>query len=331
MRILFFGRYDPAYSRNRVLLKGLRANGADVAECRVAPHIHFWLFRLLWQYIRMRPKYDVLFVAFPGQEVMLLARWLTRKPIIFDAFASHYEGYVQDRKKVRPGSVRARWYHWLDWAACRLASAVLTDTAAHAQFFSAEFGIEHQKLHPIFVGTDTALFSLAGPDPTGPFTVHFHGTNIPLQGIPTILQAKELLKDERIIFNLIGVHAGRVSYESLASHMAAAHVCLGIFGDTPKTPRVIPNKVYEALAVGRPIITADTPAMRELLDDRSAFLIPAADARALADAILKLRDNPELRHRLGHTGYAVFLARATPVILGAQVIRICTTLHGTLR
>lgn len=318
MRVLFFGRYDPAYSRNRILLKGLRACGVEVSECRVDPSARLWPLRLFWRYLQAS-AFDVMVVAFPGQEVMLLARWLTRKPIIFDAFASHYEGYVLDRKTAAPGSMRARWYWWLDRTACRLADAVLSDTNAHADFFASEFSIARGKVHRVFVGTDTDIFKIAGPESVEGFTVHFHGTKIPLQGIPYILQAAVLLKGDDITFNLIGVNRPRMPYEQLGAAMAQAHVCLGIFGDTIKTQRVIPNKVFEALATGRPVITADTPAIRELLDDRSAVLIPTADPRALADAILHVREDPALRARIGQAGRQALLDHATPDMIGRQV------------
>ena len=36
LTVLYFGVYDPDYSRNRVLIKGLKANGVRVVECRVS-------------------------------------------------------------------------------------------------------------------------------------------------------------------------------------------------------------------------------------------------------------------------------------------------------
>lgn len=322
MKVLFFGRYDPAYARNRVLLKGLRMRGAHVIECRVDPAAFLWPLRLLFRYLLMRPKYDVMVVAFSGQEAMFVARLLTRKPIIFDAFTSHYEGYVLDRKTVRLDSLRAQWLRFLDRWSCRLANAVLLDTQTHIDFFVREYGLSQKKFHRVFVGTDTDVMHRAGREPDGPFTVHFHGTVIPLQGISYIREAVELLKNEDIVFNLIGINRPRVPYDELASVMAGAHVCLGIFGDTIKTQHVIPNKVFEALAVGRPVITADTPAIRELLDDHSAMLIPTADSRALADAILRLKSDPALRFRIGQAGQQVLLNHATPELIGRQVVDI---------
>lgn len=321
MKVLSFGRYDPGYARNRVLLKGLRLGGVEITECRVAPSTRWWPLKLFLEYLRA-PSFDVMYVPFPGHEVMFLARLLTRKPIVFDVFTSHYEGYVLDRQKTQPGSLRARWYRFLDRWSVRLADAVLIDTQAHIDFFLNEYGGDRRKFHRVWVGTDPDIMHPAGPEPEGPFTVHFHGTVIPLQGIPYIEQAVESLKEEGIVFNLIGVNRPRVPYEQLSAAMATAHVCLGIFGDTPKTQNVIPNKVFEALAVGRPVITADTSAVRELLDDQSAILIPTADSEVLAQAILRLKSDPAARVRIGEAGRHILLAHATPAILGTQVSRI---------
>ena len=66
---------------------------------------------------------------------------------------------------------------------------------------------------------------------------------------------------------------------------------------------VIPNKVYQALAVGRAVVTADTPAIRELFTDGEQLLtVPPGDARALADAIERLQHDGSLRRRLAARG-----------------------------
>ena len=111
--------------------------------------------------------------------------------------------------------------------------------------------------------------------------------------------------------------------------LAEADVCLGIFGDTEKAQRVIPNKVYEAMAMGKPVITGDTPAARWLLTHREhAFLVPVANSKAIADAVIELMKNRHLRDRLSHNGRQIFLAVATPEILGGELAILCQELVG---
>ena len=341
IKILYFGIYDPLYSRNRVLIKGLKKNGIQVIECRVDPGI-FKLIRLFLRYLKMCPKYDLMIVGFPGQEVMFLARFLTFRPIVFDAFTSHYGGYILDRQRYSKDSLRAKYYHLLDTWSCRLANIVLLDTRAHIDFFVNEFGLLSNKFKRIWVGTDNDIFYPAPEEQHRGFVVHFHGHFIPLQGAEFIVEAASLLKNEDINFRIIGegqeynkvrkladnlgvgniIWVSNVPYKDLRDYMVSADVCLGIFGDTPKTNLVIPNKVFEALACKKPIITADTSAIRELLSENGALLIKTASPESLAEGILRLKENSVLRNKIAEKGYDVFYTTATPNILGYQLVKI---------
>jgi glycosyltransferase involved in cell wall biosynthesis len=82
---------------------------------------------------------------------------------------------------------------------------------------------------------------------------------------------------------------------------------------------VIPNKAFQALATGTPLITGDTPAARELLVDReSALLVPPGDPEALAAALRLLAGNDELARRLSLGGQAAYRARASEHVLGER-------------
>jgi glycosyltransferase involved in cell wall biosynthesis len=66
---------------------------------------------------------------------------------------------------------------------------------------------------------------------------------------------------------------------------------------------VIPNKVFDALAVERPVVTADTPALREaLIPGRHVWTCPAGDPQALAEAVAGLRADPGRRRSLAAAG-----------------------------
>jgi glycosyltransferase involved in cell wall biosynthesis len=61
-----------------------------------------------------------------------------------------------------------------------------------------------------------------------------------------------------------------------------------------------PRTVLEAMATGRAIVTTDAPGCREtVVDGDNGFLVPVADAGALAHAMARFLDEPELASRMG--------------------------------
>jgi glycosyltransferase involved in cell wall biosynthesis len=114
---------------------------------------------------------------------------------------------------------------------------------------------------------------------------------------------------------------GFVSQEALLDGLAQAHVCLGVFGQTRQAHFTIQNKIWEALAIGRPVISGDSPTVRAALKDgEEIVLIERDDGAALAAAILGLRDDPARRETIAAAGHAHYLAHNTPQALGAQMV-----------
>ena len=114
-------------------------------------------------------------------------------------------------------------------------------------------------------------------------------------------------------------HLAWIEYERLPDELRRAGCALGIFGTTAKAQRVIPNKVFQALACGVPVVTADTPAARELLaDGESALLVPPGDPDALADAVRRLAADEELARRIATGGRAAYERAASETVLGSR-------------
>ena len=110
-----------------------------------------------------------------------------------------------------------------------------------------------------------------------------------------------------------------ISYEQLPGEYRRAGCALGIFGTSGKAARVIPNKAYQALACGTPLVTADTPAARELLRaEESALLVPPGDAEALADAVVRVAADSALARRLSEGGLRAYREHASEQVLGAR-------------
>lgn len=62
----------------------------------------------------------------------------------------------------------------------------------------------------------------------------------------------------------------------------------------------VPRSTQEAMAMGRPVITTDAPGCRETVEHgRNGFLVPVRDPRALAEAMLRFIEQPELIESMG--------------------------------
>lgn len=292
---------------------------------------------------------DLVLVGYMGHLHVFLAKFLAciiRRPVVFDAFISLYDTLVDDRKLVGKNSVLKQLLIVLDKYACKFADVVLLDTKQHVDYFVRMFNLPRHCFIVVPTGSVEQVFyprnnTKAGAEKT--CKVLFFGTYIPLHGIEYIIKAANNLRScESIKFELIGSgqlyaemkamaeklsldninFTGRmIGYNKLAEKIAAADVCLGIFGTTDKARRVIPCKIYDCLAMGKPIITADTPAIRETLTDgKDVILVPAGDPDALAWTIRRLCSDKKLRESLAKNAYALFKSRFSSRKIAKQLI-----------
>jgi glycosyltransferase involved in cell wall biosynthesis len=281
---------------------------------------------------RPREPFDALIVGYPGHADLPAAKRVARgRPILFNPLVSLHETLVEDRGRFAPRSAAARFLRRLDKSALRTADLVVADTAANARHLAGLAGLPSEGLAVCFVGAEERVF---GPTWKQPESFHalFIGKLIPLHGLETILAAARLASEIR--FRIVGsgqlealLHRRPpnvewvpwVEYERLPEVLGLAGCALGVFGTTAKAARVIPNKAFQALACGTPLVTADTPAARELLrDDEDALLVSPGDPAALAAAVRRVAEHPELAARLSTAGTATYRARASERVLGER-------------
>jgi glycosyltransferase involved in cell wall biosynthesis len=345
LRVLYFGTYERDYPRNAQVISCLRGAGVEVLE-RHAPvwerSRNIWTSRTgaalrlfaaearLWR--RPRDAYDLVVVGYPGHFDMPRARRVAGgKPLVFNPLVSLHDTFVGDRGLYRRRSFAARILAAVDRKALRLADVVVADTRANAAFLAQVGEIPRERIEVCFVGAEDRLFH-PGWRPDEPFRCLFIGKLIPLHGIETILEAARLAPE--IPFRIVG--SGQldslladppenlewipwVNYEDLPRELWGAGCALGIFGTSDKARRVIPNKAYQAIACGVPLVTAATPGARELFtDEEDALLVPPGDAAALAAAIRRLAAEPDLARRLGDAGRRTYEEHASEEVLGVR-------------
>jgi glycosyltransferase involved in cell wall biosynthesis len=276
--------------------------------------------------------YDVLIVGYPGQLDVFIARllsWLRRKPLVWDIFMSIYlialERNLDQENKLAVGMLRA-----LERNACSLPNLLIIDTSEYAKWFQITHGISKDRLRLVPTGADDRVFH-----PSNDYAkkdqflrIVYYGTFIPNHGVPYIMEAARLLANSQDIkFDLIGQGPDRefataykvkhelnnvqfidwLDKESLVKHLAKADISLGAFGTTPQSLMTVQNKIYEGMAMGKAVVTGDSPAVRQVFEHCThLYLCERANPEALAQAILALYKNPELLSKLGIEGHNLY-------------------------
>jgi glycosyltransferase involved in cell wall biosynthesis len=340
VRVAYFGTWERGYPRNDQVIAALESAGVEVDLV----HEEMWagthkfglsptvLPRLASAELRLArasvPDDAVaLVVGYPGH-FDLWSAMRHRRPVVFNAMVSLYDTFVEDRERFRDGSLPARALRRLDRVAFRAADLVVSDTQANAGFMRELAGLDEVAV--CYLGAEERLFQPAW-ERSDDFQVLFVGKPAPLHGLELILEAARRLPD--VAFRVVGTgqvthlldarppnveHVPWVEYERVADEYARAGCALGIFGVSGKAHRVIPHKTFQALAVGTPLITADTPAAREMLVDGRDSLLVERTADALAHAIVALRDDAELAERIARGGRQTFEREASEAVLGVR-------------
>ncbi|MBV1913975.1 MAG: glycosyltransferase [Pseudomonadales bacterium] len=325
--VLWWGRSDSLYSRNGIIRHLFLELGWHIID--FAPRISE--LAGIEATFRNFPEVDLVWVpCFRQKDLAAAARWANKKKIalVFDPLISAYDKQVWERKKFSEQSRQAS--KLLDWERSLFLSAnhVIADTKQHAEFYAESFGVNPEQLHVLPVSAEESLFFPRQSAPENePLKVLFYGSFIGLQGPDVIATAILLYTGPEVEWYFIGdgplrqqteeklsglnnVHfSDWLPYEQLPQRISQVDLCVGIFGSTQKTQRVIPNKVYQALACARPVITCTSNAYPEStrdMPDSGLFFVPANDPEALAQRVSEFAKNPELVKNAGQYALASY-------------------------
>lgn len=337
--ILYMGCYSGNLHRNIMFLKGLRRNNLNVHEYNVNSHSIVKNVKLFFRNFKnlLHLNYDLIlfhseaFIQFPLVKILAIIK---RVPLVHDIFISKLQTIYYDRKQFDkrkiPKFLLKIILFTMDLVECKFSDYLLLDTYSHIKFFHDKYNIPIKKFRKVLVGTmDDMFYPLAKiKRKDKKFIVGFFGTFIPLQGVKYIIKAAKILeKDKQIIFHLIGdgqtyeenrklaneleikniIFFGYIPMEKLPEMISVFNIELGIFGDTAKALQIIPTKVFDGMAMKKPMITLESPAIKELFNNNdNIILCEHANPESLAEAILKLKNNEHLRERISENAYILF-------------------------
>ena len=358
--VLFVGNYNEEYSRNAIFIKGLRRNNITVLEFNIKSY-NFIKNALICikNFKRLNSQnFDLILLHAPNNIQFLFAKLLSKVkgiPLIHDIYISKLQTFYYDRnlygKTKMPKFFYRVFYYLQDLYESALSNYIILDTYSHIKFFHHKFKIPIKKFRRILVGAqDDIYFPLnIKKKNDDKFIIGYWGTFIPVHGVEYIINAAKILEKENDIkFVLIGkgqtfnenkelaerlkikniefipkVFFASNELNKLPELIAKFDLGLGIFGKSNKTIQVIPNKVFEGNAMRLPMISCDSPAIRELFThEKDILLCDRAHPESLAHEILKLKNNKELRENIKKNAYNIFINFCSINALAFKLVNI---------
>ena len=255
-----------------------------------------------------------------------------------------------------------RFLEWLELRMYAAADHVVTVGSGYRDKLEAK-GVARERVDIVPNGVDPAVFAPGGDggavrrefDLDDGFVCSYIGTIGMGSGLDVVLRAAERLKAEGrqdLRFLCVGDGAvraeleararargldavtftGRQPKERMPEFLAASDACLVHLTRTDLFKTVLPSKLFEAAAVGKPVILGVEGVAAELLAEAEAGLcIEPENEGALVDAVSRLAGDPALAARLGRNALEKIAPRHDVNRLAAAYLELLGRLAGSER
>jgi glycosyltransferase involved in cell wall biosynthesis len=248
-----------------------------------------------------------------------------------------------------------RALEYLEMFAYRKADAIVPVTDAFKRYMVGK-GIPEDKIEVVKNGVDLEFYRTTdGANPvaeelglTGRFVASYFGTHGMAHHLETVLEAAGLLRERKdILFLLVGDGAerekllglrdergldnvmmpGQQPKERMPFLWQCSHVSLVLLKKSDLFKMVIPSKIFESMAMQRPIILGVEGESRAIVEAaRAGRCIEPENAAELARIVAELADNPALCDELGRNGRRYVADHYDRGVLAAKYERLLARL-----
>lgn len=309
---------------------------------------------LVWISLRHLDKLiasDLIFVGYPGHLELILAKFyavLLCKPLIFYPCVILTASFTEDIHVMSGSSFKSKLLYWFEKFTCRLPDILIADTIYQKEYFVQEFQIDQKNVEVLPLGADENAYPFSGYNQAAEkFIVMYYGLFNPIHGVEYMIEAAKLCEaDPKIEFWFVGkgntyqqaVDRAKalesinirflpdVVEKNSREVLAKANVFLGFIKSSPTVKRTVPNKVYQGMALGKVVVTADMPVMRSMFKDGENIVLCEPDSsEGLAKAILEVKASAAKATGIAQQSYELYTKEFSTKALGAVCARIVNT------
>jgi glycosyltransferase involved in cell wall biosynthesis len=270
---------------------------------------------------------DVIYLSPMNSRFIKSAIWAAktfRKKLIVEMYISIYDTFVGDKKilkgkQIEAGSRQAKAMLEKDLLALTKSDFIIHTARHELAYWEKLLNIKITK-EKVFIAPNFNVSRLAHRRKfrqDGNLKICWWGTFIPLHGLENILQAMKILQANKVNFtcSLFGVdnasfttYAEKIKLEQLEDCVDLrkdlsftdnslpkylidnCDLALGIFGNTDKAYNAVPNKLIEALSMGIPTLTMNSPALKEFFEPEIDLWTCEPFPESIAESILTIAD-----------------------------------------
>lgn len=301
-------------------------------------------------------SYDIIICTSPPLTVGLTGCVLSRiknVPLVFEVRDLWPESAIDTG--VLTNSLLIRLSYWLERLSYRNASWINALTPAFEKALIEYKGIRSERISMIPNAADLDLFrpNLSGTevrdkyDLHGRFVVTYVGAHGVANHLIQLLEAAKLLeKNPDIVFMLVGdgmqkpllqktaadwnlrnvIFVDPVAKHEIADYLAASDICTAVLKKVDTFKTVYPNKMFDYMAMAKPVILGIDGVARELIENAGAGVyVTPEDAQAFAAAVMRFKTDADLRKDCGASGLKFVSEKFSRHVLADRYIKILQT------
>lgn len=291
----------------------------------------YWLFKMNWDAIHA-VNFDTFLFSF------VIAKF-KRKPVVYDIFDSY--GDVM-HGVIRPLVVALDNFTMkfsdviiiaddsrINQIAKGIKNRIITiNNTPDDSYFknNADTELKHKKKEidefSIFLGGK--ITKQRGTDIIISAVKDMDDVKLTIKGFCSEEEYKKILEDATKNMPNVDMCLDGVPYDEIINKTIQSDLTLALYDPAyPNNVYASPNKLFESMASGNPIIVNENTSMASIvLEENCGIVVPYNDIKSTKKAILQIKNNPELRTKLGENGRKAYLHKYNWNVMEKRLMNI---------